>query len=179
MRWYINRVDLLDLIFVDLRISESDLAGIDEKFDNVVAQRMCSMVTFKGPLWYFQLVVVEKLFKEACFRVFIKLGCHIVSSWETPTCLALSVDLNRLFGICSLVRQGIACHLSGTFLAMVSLTLRLGLWLLVNLVLRLYSDLDLSISMVNFLGVQMFFESTMLSVTLFLRRGCKLLEVST
>ena len=137
------------------------------------------MVTFKGPLWNFQLVVVEKLFKEACFGVFVKLGRHIVSTWKAPTCLALGVDLNRLFGICSLIWHGIVCHLCRMLLAMVSLTLRLGLWLLVDLVLRLYSDLDLAISMVNFLGVQMLFKSARFSVTLFLGRGCKLLEVST
>lgn len=141
---------------------------------------MFTVVAFKGPFGNLQLVIVEKLLEESCFRVLVKLGSDIAATWESPASLALSVNLNRLLGRCSLAGHSVRtrCCLRIVILHLSTLCLDTT-WLLISHMLRLYSDLDLAVSVINLLWMQVLFETTRLSITLSLWCGCKLLQISS
>ena len=137
------------------------------------------MVAFKGSFGNLQLVIVEKLLEESCFGVFVKLGSDIAATWESPASLALCVYLNWLFGRCSLVGHSVRARCSLRIVILHLSTLCLDTtWLLIGHMLRLYSDLDLAVPVINLLWMQVLFQTTRLSITLFRFCGCKLLQIS-
>lgn len=59
------------LVGVDVGVAELNLALVDHKQDQVVAQGVRPMITFKDAFLDTQLVIVEELLKEACLRVLV------------------------------------------------------------------------------------------------------------
>ena len=76
---------------------------------------MCAVVTPKDAWFDSQLVIIEELFEESRFRVFIELATHQTSTAESGTGFALRINLNFLLRSLKFPTYDTSMHLAVLF----------------------------------------------------------------
>ena len=73
---------------------------------------MCAVVTPKDARFDSQLVIIEELFEESRFRIFIELATHQTSTAESGTGFALRINLNFLLRSLKFPTDDTSMHLA-------------------------------------------------------------------